>query len=257
VRRQRASHLLQLRHSYVDEDHDGGLARSLRPFESNNHRGRINSKSQLRRPLVSVRGTIHFKIDADRRDVFYPCAYRRGASTECRHQWRCHSGFSHANGFLILDEVRSRRHGDLDSSDANRITHWPQSGIGIERGHWCIRCRSRRMDAAREPKYTTETFRVGSNSRERLNYGIAVAPALLPRESNLRTRNASNRSDNPWEYPSIELVVRCERSKTGNSAQPGQSEQLFTPPLPEIAASKVSAVVEHASLALTVRLTCG
>jgi len=48
---------------------------------------------------------IHFKIDADR-PVTFPLSLRIPAWCEapsCRHQWRCHSGFSARQRLLILD----------------------------------------------------------------------------------------------------------------------------------------------------------
>jgi hypothetical protein len=73
----------------------------------------------------------------------------------------------------------------------------------------------------------------------------------LPREVKLK-KNATppTEADNPWEYPPIELVVPVRKIEDWElQRNPDNPKQLFTPPSPEIAASNVSAIVEHASLA--------
>ncbi|MGC9990295.1 MAG: beta-L-arabinofuranosidase domain-containing protein [Terriglobales bacterium] len=199
---------------------------------------------------------IHFKIDADR-PVTFPLSLRipawceapsvaiNGAATQASR---------HANGFLILD--RKFAPGDtviLTLPMRIGITHWPQSGIGIERGPLVYSLPIKEKWTPRvEPKYTTEDFPSWEATPESAwNYGIAVDLALLPREVKLKN-NATppTEADNPWEYPSIELVVPVRKIEDWElQRNPDNPKQLFTPPLPEIAASKVSAVVEHASLA--------
>jgi len=118
-----------------------------------------------------------------RDDVSSTLRIRRGARHRVSHQCAAHSGFSARQRlFDPGSKVRSRRHGDLDSSDANRHHAWPQSGIGIERGPLCIRADQGEMDARVEPKLHDEDFPSWEATPESAwNYGIAVPCALAAR----------------------------------------------------------------------------
>lgn len=64
-----------------------------------------------------------------------------------------------------------------------------------------------------------------------------------------RNQTPPNQVDNPWEYPPLELVVPARKIRDWElQRNPDNPKQLFTPPLPEMAAGKVSAIVEHIAL---------
>jgi len=93
------------------------------------------------------------------------------------------------------------------------------------------------------------TFRVGKQLQRAL--GTMELPLLLRFAARVKLKNNATP---PTEATTLGIPfhrVSCpvRRSKTGTSAQPGQSETTVYSSVAEIAASKVSAVVEHASLA--------
>ncbi len=198
---------------------------------------------------------IHFKIDASG-TVSFPLSLRIPAWCETPHvaiNGAVIPASRRANGLVVLD--RKFAPGDtvtLTLPMGVGITHWPQSGIGIERGPLVYSLPIKEKWTPRvEPKYTTEDYPSWEATPESpWNYAIAVDPAHLLREVKLKKNSTpTNQADNPWEYPPIELVVPVRKIEDwGLQRNPDNSKQLFTPPLPEMGASKVSATVGHASL---------
>ncbi len=157
------------------------------------------------------------------------------------------------NGFLILH--RSFNPGDVVALTLPMkvaVTHWPQNGIGIERGPLVYALHIKEDWSTRvEPKYTTAEFPSWeATPASAWNYGIALDPAKLASEVEVKKMPLTpNEAEDPWVNPPIELTAPARRIEdwelTVNAEDPSQK---FTPPLPDLRASKVSATVERISL---------
>jgi len=127
------------------------------------------------------------------------------------------------------------------------VTHWPQNGVGIERGpivyslpikaNWTPRV---------EAKYTTEEFPSWEAAPvSDWNYGLALDPERLEREVQVKKIHGPAIESgpgpvpgtiiDPWENPQTTLVVPARKIEGWElQVNPAQPEQKFTPPLPEL-----------------------
>ena len=131
-------------------------------------------------------------------------------------------------------------------------THWPQNGIGIERGPLVYSLPiQENWTAIAEPGYSTAEYpSLEARPASAWNYGLAVDPAKLATEVEINARPLTqNEVGDPWGNPSTTLTVSARRIEgwelQTNSADAGQQ---FTPPLPDLSASKVSEAIERVVL---------
>jgi len=169
--------------------HDGTRRGSLRPFESNNHRGtRITANRNYADHSVSVRGTNSLQDRVPDRPVtfLYPCAYRRGARHRVSPSMALPLRLLGSQRLFDLDRKFAQATGDLDSSDANRHHALAAERNGIERRPIGVFVPIKEKWTPHvEPKYTTEDFPSWEATPESAwNYGIAVDPALCRERSN-------------------------------------------------------------------------
>jgi DUF1680 family protein len=198
---------------------------------------------------------IHFKIDAAG-PVSFPLSLR--IPTWCASPSVAINGVAvsarrNANGFVVVN--RRFAPGDtVTLTLAMRVSfsQWPQNGIGIERGPLVYSLPIKeKWTPVVEPKFTTAEYPSWEATPESdWNYALAVEPANLARESRVK-KNATppEQVDNPWEHPPIELVVPVRRIEDWElQRNPEDVKQKFTPPLPEMNASKIGSTVESVSL---------
>jgi len=131
-------------------------------------------------------------------------------------------------------------------------THWPQNGIGIERGPLVYSLPIKEnWTAIAEPGYSTAEYPSWeARPASAWNYGLAVDPAKLATEVEINTRSLTqNELGDPWGNPSTTLSVSARRIEgwelQTNSAD---ASQKLTPPLPDVGASKVSEAIERVVL---------
>ncbi len=133
------------------------------------------------------------------------------------------------------------------------VTHWPQDGIGVERGplvyslpireHWTTKV---------EPKYTTPDFPSWEATPvSEWNYGLAFDAAKLESDVQVKTRPlAPDEAFDPWENPPVTIAVPARKIENWKlQSNPNNEAQKFTPCLPELRTSKISEDVETISLA--------
>ena len=156
-------------------------------------------------------------------------------------------------GFLVLK--RSFNPGDVVTLTLPMkvaITHWPQNGIGIERGPLVYSLPIKENWTSRvEPKYTTAEFPSWeATPASAWNYGIALDPAKSASEVEIRRKPLTKHgADDPWENPPITLTAPARRIEDWElQPNPEDASQKFTPPLPDLSVSKVSETVERVSL---------
>jgi hypothetical protein len=198
---------------------------------------------------------IHFKINASRALTF-PLSLRVPA-------W-CDEPLLTVNGapapaskthkgFLVLQ--RSFNPGDVVTLTLPMkvvITHWPQNGIGIERGPLVYSLPIKENWTPRvEPKYTTAEFPSWeATPASAWNYGITLDPAKLASEIEIKRKPLKlSETDDPWENPPTTLTAPAKKIEDWElQPNPDDLSQKFTPPLPDLSVSKVSETVERVSL---------
>ena len=137
------------------------------------------------------------------------------------------------------------------------VTHWPQNGIGIERGPIVYSLPIKENWTPRvEPKFTTEEFPSWeATPASAWNYGLASIPEKL--ESEVRVENIPGPAPgsipgpivDPWENPPVTLSVPARKIEGWElQANPDQPEQKFTPPLPDLSLNRPAGEVERVSL---------
>ena len=198
---------------------------------------------------------IHFKIDS-RSAVIFPLSLRIPAWCDTPHLTVNGAPVEASRtpqGFLVLRRKFSP--GDVVTLTLPMkvaVTHWPQNGMGIERGPLVYSLPIRENWTARvEPRYTTAEFPSWeATPASAWNYGIALDPAKLASEVEIKRRPlVQNQRDDPWENPPITLTAPARKIEDWElQSNPDNSEQEFTPPLPELSMSKVSETVERVSL---------
>jgi uncharacterized protein len=157
------------------------------------------------------------------------------------------------SGFLVLR--RSFNPGDVVTLTLPMklaTTHWPQDGIGFERGPLVYSLPIKEnWTAIVEPRYTSAEFpSLEARPASAWNYAIALDPAKLATEVEIKTRSLTqNEVDDPWSNPSTTLTVPARRIEgwqlQSNAENPNQQ---FTPPLPDLSTSTVSEAIERVSL---------
>jgi hypothetical protein len=214
------------------------------------------------RPIEIVQTTsypfeenIHFKISADRA-VAFPLSLRIPAW--CEKPRIALNGSPIAistmtKGFVVLN--RTFKPGDqitLTLPMKVAVTRWPQNGIGIEHGPLVYSLAIKENWTPKiEPRYTTTDFPSWeATPASAWNYGLALDPAKLTSEVEFR-RKPANQSEapDPWENPPTMLTVPARKIEDwALQSNPDNPAQKFTPPLPDLSASKVSETIERLAL---------
>lgn len=132
------------------------------------------------------------------------------------------------------------------------VSHWPNNGIGIERGplvyaldiepHWTTHV---------EPRYSTPDFPAWEATPQTAwNYGLALDPAQLSTAVSVHlTPPTPETAHDPWSHPPITLTVPAKKLPDWAMQQnPEDPKQHFTPPLPDLLTTKVSETIEHLTL---------
>jgi hypothetical protein len=198
---------------------------------------------------------IRFRINADR-PVSFPLSLRVPAWCDTPRVMvnNVPVAASHNdNGFIVLRRKFSP--GDvvmLTLPMKIKTTRWPQGGMGIERGPLVYSLPIKEQWVPRvEPKYTTAEFPSWEvTPQSAWNYAIVLDPKRLERDVEIkRTPLTPSQLDDPWENPSTTLIVPARKIADWElQSNPEDSNQKFTPPLPDVSKIKVSEVVEHVSL---------
>jgi hypothetical protein len=133
------------------------------------------------------------------------------------------------------------------------VTHWPQNGIGIERGPIVYSLPIKEQWTPRvEPPFSTEDFPGWEATPvSEWNYGLAIDPERL--ESEVLIKNIPGPVPGsviaPWENPPVTLSVPVRKIEGWElQANPDKPEQKFTPPLPDLSLNRPAGEVERVSL---------
>lgn len=198
---------------------------------------------------------IHFTINSDG-PVSFPLSLRIPAWCDAPHlsvNGKPAPVSRNKKGFLVLNrEFNSGDKVTLKVPMKLAVSHWPQNGIGIERGPLVYALPIKANWTSRvEPTYTTAEFPSWeATPASAWNYGIALDPAKLESEVEIKTQLLTqNPLHDPWENPPIVLMVPARRIEDWELlSNPDNMSQKFTPPLPGLSTSKVSKTLERVSL---------
>lgn len=132
------------------------------------------------------------------------------------------------------------------------VSHWPQDGIGFERGPLVYAMPIKEnWKSIVEPKYTTAEFpSLEATPASEWNYGVVVDETKLDEQVRFTRTNVSEaEKSDPWGNPRSTLSVPAKKIEGWElQANPDNPEQKFTPPLPDLTVSKVSETVETLTL---------
>ncbi|MEO7719696.1 MAG: beta-L-arabinofuranosidase domain-containing protein [Capsulimonas sp.] len=153
------------------------------------------------------------------------------------------------NGFVTLN--RTFQPGDkitLTLPMKTAVSHWPQNGVGLEHGPLVY---SLPIEANWTPiveeRYTTAEYPSwNATPTSAWNYGVVVDEAKL--KSSVKFERKPIPED-PWSNPPTRLIVSAKKIEDWElQVNPDNPNQKFTPPLPDVSASKVADSVEHLTL---------
>ncbi|MCW3062072.1 MAG: hypothetical protein JWQ02_3893, partial [Capsulimonas sp.] len=194
---------------------------------------------------------IHFTIDL-KRAVAFPLSLRipkwcdepnvtlNGRSISTPHT---------KNGFITLN--RTFQPGDkitLTLPMKTAVSHWPQNGVGLEHGPLVY---SLPIEANWTPiieeRYTTAEYPSwNATPTSAWNYGVVVDEAKLKNSVKFERKAIP---EDPWSHPPTKLIVSAKKIEDWElQVNPDDPNQKFTPPLPDVSASKVGDVVERLTL---------
>jgi hypothetical protein len=141
------------------------------------------------------------------------------------------------------------------------VTHWPQNGIGIERGPIVYSLPIKENWTPHvEPKFTTEEFPSWeAMPASAWNYGLALDPEKLESEVRVEIKpgpvpapiagSIPGPISDPWENPPVTLSVPVRKIEGWElQTNPDRPEQKFTPPLPDLSLNRPAGEVERVSL---------
>ena len=239
--------------------HDGGLAAVLYgPSKVKAAVGQDNQLVEIEQiTQYPFDEQIHFKIHCDHA-VSFPLSLRIPGWCDAPRLSVNGAALAVARtelGFTTLD--RAFHPGDevtLTLPMKLALTRWPRNGIAIERGPLVYSLPIEGKWTSRvEPKYTTAEYPSWElNPVSEWNYGIALKEERLEHQIEVRKSPVIESADggwDPWENPPIALRLAARKIENWElNANPENTSQKFTPPLPELSAVKVSETVEHVSL---------
>jgi hypothetical protein len=152
-------------------------------------------------------------------------------------------------GFVVLDrEFRPADTITLILPMKVAVTHWPQNGIGIEHGPLVYSLGIKEQwTSTIEPNYSTAEYPSWSATPESpWNYGLAIDPERLMSQVKLQRKPMT---PDPWVDPPVALVVPVKKIENWElQSNPDNADDKFTPPLPDLSASKISQEVERVTL---------
>jgi hypothetical protein len=152
-------------------------------------------------------------------------------------------------GFVVLDrEFRPADTITLILPMKVAVTHWPQDGIGIEHGPLVYSLGIKEQwTSTIEPNYSTAEYPSWSATPESpWNYGLAIDPERLLSQVKLQRKPMT---PDPWVDPPVALVVPVKKIENWElQSNPDNADDKFTPPLPDLSASKISQEVERVTL---------
>lgn len=158
-----------------------------------------------------------------------------------------------AKGFVVLN--RTFHGGDtitLTLPMHPALSHWPQNGVGIERGPLVYSLPIRAKWASKVvPKYSTEEFPCWEATPESdWNYGLALNESKLEEEVVVKKQPlASGQALDPWENPPIALTVAARKIEDWKlESNPEDATQQFTPCLSDPASAHISTTIERITL---------
>jgi hypothetical protein len=198
---------------------------------------------------------IHFKINTGS-GVTFPLSLRiPGLCEEPRItvNGKAVSATRSDKGFLIVQ--RRFNPGDqvtLTLPMKVAVSHWPENGIGIERGALVYSLPIKEnWTSFVKPKYSTDEFPGWeATPASAWNYGIALDPAKSLSGIEIEKRSPTqSQADDPWANPPIALTAPARKIEGWELlANPDKPSQNFTPCLPDLTTSKISKKTERITL---------
>jgi hypothetical protein len=156
-------------------------------------------------------------------------------------------------GFVTLD--RRFRPGDtltLTLPMAVAQTAWPYGGVALERGPLVYSLPiAETWTTFETPQFSTAAFPgMNATPASAWNYALALQPGALASQVTVQqSTNGGASIDDPWAKPPVSLTVAAR--KVENYRLQGvttQENQFFTPPLPDLEFTQVSAETEEITL---------
>lgn len=191
---------------------------------------------------------IHFQINTDR-PVEFPLSLRIPGWCHAPRLMLNGAAVSASvtdNGFLVLH--RTFKSGDnlaLTLPMKVAVTHWPQNGMGIERGPLINSMAIKEAwKSSVEPRFTTAEFPNWEvTPAGAWNYGIALDPANL--DSEVGVKSGLGPVEDPWDNSPTTLIVPMRKIANWDlRSNPDDPNQKLTPPLPDLGPSQVIGPVE-------------
>jgi hypothetical protein len=202
------------------------------------------------------RERIEFRIDADG-PVAFPLALRVPgwcSSPRLEINGKPVAALHDDKGFIVLR--RTFTPGEriaLTLPMKLAVTHWPQNGMGIERGPIVYSLPIKEQWTPRiEPTFSTEGFPCWeATPASEWNYGLDLDTEKL--ESEVLIKNNLERVTgpitDPWENPPTTLSVPVRKIEGWElQANPDQPNQKFTPPLPDLSLNRATGEMERVAL---------
>jgi hypothetical protein len=129
-----------------------------------------------------------------------------------------------------------------------KVTQWPQDGIGIEHGPLVYSLPVKeKWSTTVVPKYSTNEFpNWKATAASTWNYGMALTTGPLETQVKFERRAITK---DPWINPPVTLTVPMRRISSWNlQSNPNNSDQKFTPPLPDLNVVTKTGPVEQVAL---------
>jgi len=132
------------------------------------------------------------------------------------------------------------------------MTHWPQNGVALEDGPLVYALAIKEKWTPKvEERFTTAEFPSWEATPEsEWRYGLALDPAKLASQIEVRRNPVdADHAVDLWENPPVSLTAPVRRIEDWElQTNPEDASQKFTPPLPDLSASKVSETTERITL---------
>lgn len=133
------------------------------------------------------------------------------------------------------------------------VSHWPQNGIGIERGPLVYALKIEpKWSTTVEPRYSTAEFPAWeATPQSEWSYGLDIDAAQLEKSVSVIKTEAPSADalHDPWSQPPVSLSVPARKIADWTmQVNPDDPPQRFTPPLPNLSVSRISDTTEHITL---------
>jgi len=233
---------------------NGGLAATLYgPSVVHTTAGAENTPVQIEQTTdYPFRDSITFRFTGQH-EAHFPLLLRIPAW--CREPRLTLNGESIAlkpsKGFVTLD--RRFRPGDtliLTLPMELARTAWPYGGVALERGPLVFSLPiQEKWSTFTVPDYSTPAFPgYNANPLSAWNYGLALDSGPLDQQVKIQQKFGAL-GDDPWAQPPITMTVAARKIDNYRLQDiTDQADQSFTPPLPDLAFTQVSAQTEPITL---------